>query len=94
MRTVQASVASDAVTALADLEDLPAEDRKNAAKATISTTGQNLHVTWTGEDPTATMGHTVIADGVPLVIEGARQVQFIRMIGIGGTATATVSVER
>jgi hypothetical protein len=92
------SVTADAVVAIADVGFTEAR-LAEANVAVISCVGNNINVLWTGDDPTSTLGHSVIktsslAANIPCVIGGKENVANIKMIGLGGTATVTITIGR
>lgn len=65
-----------------------------ARRAVISAVAQPVMVTWDGSTPTATHGHPIAANQVPLVIEGAHNVPRVQLVRQGGTdATVTITLE-
>lgn len=99
-RALDTKTVSATTTTVASLSDFgfDANNVVAARRAIVSTATNNVAVTWSGVDPTSTLGHTVTAsaDNRPathLVITGPSLAN-LKLLGLGGTATVTVTLER
>jgi len=99
--TKTATVTSGAVVAIGDADfGFTAGDLALANGAWISCITNNVNVAWSGEDPTATLGHPVIktasltSNAPPTFLDGKENVANIKLIGLGGSATVTITIGR
>lgn len=91
--TKTAAVTTAAVSSLSDF-GFSAQDLQAARRATISTVTNNLMVTWSGVDPTSTLGHPVVASADWAVVEGVSDVVRVKLLALTGSATVTVTLEK
>lgn len=96
--TKTAVVTSVAVTDMSDFSFTEGE-LAVATRAWISGITNSVNVTWSGADPTASLGHPVIKTATltsnePFLVDGKHNVANIKLIGLGGSATVTITIER
>lgn len=66
-----------------------------ARRAVISAVTQNIMITWDGTDPTATLGHQVVANGDWVVVENGANIQRLKFIRQGGSdGNVTITLEK
>jgi len=67
----------------------------DARRAIVTAVTQNAMITWDGTDPTATLGHPVVANGDWVIIENGANIQRIKLIRQGGSdANVTITLEK
>ena len=98
--TRTAPISTAAVVAIADT-DFGFTDGELALSnvAWISCITNNANVTWSGEDPSDTLGHPVIqtatlTSNAPTLVEGKENVANIRLIALGGSSVVTITIGR
>ena len=96
--TKTATVTTGTVATMADF-GFTAGELALANAAWISCITNNVNITWSGEDPTSSLGHPVIkaasltSNATPL-IEGKENVANIKLIGLGGSSGVTITIGR
>jgi hypothetical protein len=96
--TKTATVTTGAVVAITDF-GFTAGKLAEANAARISCSANNMHVTWSGTEPTASLGHPVIetaslTTNEPFCVDGKENVANIKLIGLSGNAVATITIGR
>lgn len=95
-RAMEDATKSVSVTAatVVDFDDFgfSAQQKSDMNAMVISAVTNTIMVTWSGVDPTATLGHALAVNQI-LVLNGPH-IANIKMIGQSGTATATITLER
>ena len=90
------AVSTTAVLITGSEFDFDAENLNTAIRAVITSSANNAMCTWVkGATPTATLGHPVVANGEPLVIESKTSLNSIKLIRQGSSdAQVTITLER
>lgn len=93
---VETKSATVTTTAVSDLDDFSftTTPGNRAKRAIISCVTNNVMVTWSGTDPTSTLGHPIVAAVDTFVIEGSPNVANLRLLALSGSATVTITIER
>lgn len=95
--TKTAAVTTGAVVELSDFS-FDADHLVVARRAVVSTITNNVMATWSGVDPTSTLGHMVTAvaanrPATTLYITGPSFIN-LKFIAVDNTATVTITLER
>lgn len=96
MKAIQAKGYEVSTTAI-EMSDFgfTEEELSTARRATITAVTQNAMMLWDGTDPAATLGHPVVANALPIVVESAPSITLIKLIRQGGSNSfVTITLER
>jgi len=89
--TKSATPDATTVKALADWE-FGAQNVINVKRLVITAGANAIRITWTGENPTSTLGHYIAANGT-YELDGQVNCSKFKSIGIGGASATTVTLE-
>jgi hypothetical protein len=89
--TKTATVGTSAVVALAGFA-FGAQNVINVKRLVITAGANPIRITWSGQDPTSTLGHYIAALG-NYTLDGSINCSKLKAIGIGGDSVTTVTLE-
>jgi len=96
MRALQAKHKQVSTTVL-NMDDFgfDEEPRNSAVRAIITSSANNAMCIWTKDDnPTATLGHPVVANGEPLIVRDRWNISHIKLVRQGSSdAEVTITLE-
>lgn len=89
--TKNVTVTTAAVKALADWA-FGAQNVINVKRLVITAGANPIRITWSGEDPTAAVGHYIAANG-NYTLDGSINCAALKAISIGGDSATCVTLE-